>query len=180
MSCLLMKVIGLSIAGSLIDRPTESHSLTVTLGLKEVFEKVDICNQIVRMKFCEALDIVRATASSISPNIATEAGMTLRSRPRNTLPMDELLLRVVNKYGEKILLKESDLQKDKSSKRKSKRRSPGGLMCKENEGQSFEDWQGPPPWDLTLGGDGDPKFLCDVMVNLFFSVYIPRFLVLYD
>ncbi|KAI5347241.1 hypothetical protein L3X38_015120 [Prunus dulcis] len=147
--------------GSLIHSPTES---TVYLGLKEVLEKLDVCNKIVRMKFHEALDIVRATTSYIYPNIATEEGMALRTRPRNTLPMDELLARVVNKYGEEILLKESD-KRARTSKRKSKRRSSVGLICKEKQGQSFEDWQGPPPWDLTLGGDGHPKFLCDVMVE---------------
>lgn len=143
----------------------------MNLGLKEVLEKLDVCNKIVRMKFREALDIVRATTSYIYPNIATEEGMALRTRPRNTLPMDELLVRVVNKYGEEILLKESD-KRARTSKRKSKRRSSVGLICNEKQGQSFEDWQGPPPWDLTLGGDGHPKFLCDVMVSFFLSVYV--------
>ncbi|CAG7895933.1 unnamed protein product [Brassica rapa] len=27
------------------------------------------------------------------------------------------------------------------------------------------DWQGPPPWDSSLGGDGCPKFFLDVMVK---------------
>lgn len=143
----------------------------MNLGLKEVLEKLDVCNKIVRMKFHEALDIVRATTSYIYPNIATEEGMALRTRPRNTLPMDEFLVRVANKYGEEILLNESD-KRARTSKRKSKRRSSVGLICKEKQGQSFEDWQGPPPWDLTLGGDGHPKFLCDVMVSFFLSVYV--------
>ncbi|KAM2031126.1 hypothetical protein FF2_041673 [Malus domestica] len=150
--------------GKLVRHPTEPHPPTVTLGLKVVFEKLDIYSKIVRMKVHEAIDIARATASYVSPNIVTEEGMTLRIGHRNTLPMDEYLLKVVNEFGEKILLKESD-KTAKTSKRKAKGRSSEGLICNEKQGQSFEDWQGPPPWDLALGGDGQPKFLCDVMVE---------------
>lgn len=158
------------IAGKLVRRPTEPHPPTLSLGLKVVFEKLDVCSKIVRMKVHEAIDIARATASYVSPNIVTEEGMTLRTGHRNTLPMDEYLLKVVNEYGEKILLKESD-KTAKTSKRKAKRRSSEDLICNEKQGQSFEDWQGPPPWDLALGGDGQPKFLCDVMVS--FYIHFP-------
>lgn len=119
--CWWLNVIRLSIAGNLIHRTIESHASTV--------------------------DIVRATSSYISPNIALEEGMALRTTCRNTLPMDEFLLKVANKYGEKVLLKDSD-KKAKTSKRKTKWRSSSGLICKEKEEQSFEDWQGPPPWDM--------------------------------
>ncbi|KAJ6687482.1 3'-5' EXONUCLEASE DOMAIN-CONTAINING PROTEIN [Salix koriyanagi] len=39
------------------------------------------------------------------------------------------------------------------------------LVSREKQMDNTGDWQGPPPWDLSLGGDGCPKFLCDVMVE---------------
>ncbi|KAH0940157.1 hypothetical protein HID58_007618 [Brassica napus] len=64
--------------------------------------------------------------------------------------MDENLLKIVRKYGERIMLKESDLL-PRISKKKTRRR-------------------GPPPWDSSLGGDGCPKFLLDGdWINLFQS-----------
>ena len=78
--------------------------------------------------------------------------------------MDESLLKIVKKYGEKILLKESD-KKPKITKKKGKRRSSVGLICKEKRLENWDEWQGPPPWDLAIGGNGCPKFLCDVMVR---------------
>ena len=77
--------------------------------------------------------------------------------------MDETLLKVVKKYGEKLLLKESD-KKPKNSKKKGKKQSSAGLTRKEEQLKNSDAWQGPPPWDLSVGGNGCPKFLCDVMV----------------
>jgi hypothetical protein len=136
----------------------------VNLGLKEVLEKPDMSSKIVRIKFNEALDIVRATASDCPQTIVTVEGMRSRSTCRNTMPIDESLLKVVKKYGDKILLKESD-KKPKASKKKGKKRSSVAENCKENRLENLDGWQGPPPWDLSLGGDGCPKFLCDVMVS---------------
>lgn len=77
--------------------------------------------------------------------------------------MDESLLSIVRKYGEKILLKESDM-KPKISRKKGKKRSSVVMVNKEKR-ESSDEWEGPPPWDFTVGGDGCPKFLCDVMVS---------------
>lgn len=132
----------------------------MSLGLKEVLEKDDMNSKILRIKFSEALDIVRATASDFPQRIVTVGGM----RSMCTMPIDESLLKVVKKYGEKIMLKESD-KKPKASKEKGKRRSPMAENCKENRLENLDGWRGPPPWDLSLGSDGCPKFLCDVMVS---------------
>ncbi|KAK4571136.1 hypothetical protein RGQ29_029816 [Quercus rubra] len=132
----------------------------VNLGLKEVLEKDDMNSKILRIKFSEALDIVRATASDFPQRIVTVGGM----RSMCTMPIDESLLKVVKKYGEKIMLKESD-KKPKASKEKGKRRLPMAENCKENRLENLDGWRGPPPWDLSLGSDGCPKFLCDVMVE---------------
>ncbi|CAF2144718.1 unnamed protein product, partial [Brassica napus] len=64
-------------------------------------------------------------------NIAN--GVVCRKKTLNTMRMDENLLKIVRKYGERIMLKESDLL-PRISKKKTRRR----------------------------GGDGCPKFLLDV------------------
>nr|XP_027103532.1 uncharacterized protein LOC113724854 [Coffea arabica] len=79
-----------------------------------------------------------------------------------TKEMDVILLRIARKYGDKILLKDSDRKPKMSKKGK---RSSAGMTYKERLVQSVDDWQGAPPWDLSVGGDGCPKFLCDVMVE---------------
>ncbi|XP_062148108.1 uncharacterized protein LOC133857021 isoform X2 [Alnus glutinosa] len=140
--------------GSYFCNITKPVTPNVNLGLKEVLEKHDMSSKILRIKSCEALDVVRATVE----------GMVSRSSCRKTMPMDESLLKVVKKYGEKILLKESD-KKPKATKKKGKRRSSKAMICREKRLEDFNDWQGPAPWDLPLGGDGCPKFLCDVMVE---------------
>ncbi|KAL5567728.1 hypothetical protein UlMin_024303 [Ulmus minor] len=151
--------------GNLFHNLADRDSPNSNLGLKDILVEDDMCNKIMRIKFSEALDIVRATASSeVSQKIAAEEGIILRSQQRCTLPMDASLLKVVKKYGEKILLKESD-KNPKASKRKGKKRSSAGFIRKENQLENFEEWRGPPPWDLSLGGNGSPKFLCDVMFH---------------
>ncbi|OMO93543.1 hypothetical protein COLO4_16809 [Corchorus olitorius] len=128
-------------------------------GLKEILTMPDSNNKVVGTKFCNALDIVQATASSEDCERIAQVVEVVR----NTKPMDESLLKIVRKYGEKILLRESD-RKPKSSKRKGRKRS-SVVVCREKKLEIFSDWQGPPPWDISLGGDGCPKFLCDVMVE---------------
>jgi hypothetical protein len=153
------------IAGSYFHNITKPVTPNVNIGLKEVLEKHDMSSKILRIKSCEALSIVRATASDFLQIIATVEGMVSRSPCRKTMPMDESLLKVVKKYGEKLLLKESD-KKPKATKKKGKRRSSAGVIYREKRIENFDDWQGPAPWDLSLGGDGCPKFLCDVMVSM--------------
>ncbi|CAK9151574.1 unnamed protein product [Ilex paraguariensis] len=103
----------------------------------------------------EALKLVRAVPSEFPQNTRTMSC---------TVPMDDTLWQIVRKYGEKILLKESD-RKPKTSKKKGKKQSSAGLIGKERRIENVDDFQGPPPWDLSLGDDGCPKFLCDVMVE---------------
>ncbi|KAK3126942.1 hypothetical protein QOZ80_7AG0565550 [Eleusine coracana subsp. coracana] len=70
---------------------------------------------------------------------------------------------IVTKYCNKILLTESDT-KLCNSRRKEKQKLPTNARCKDKVDISTE-WQGPPPWDPSIGGDGYPKFLCDVMIE---------------
>ncbi|XP_059628999.1 uncharacterized protein LOC132271583 [Cornus florida] len=141
------------------------HFSNLDHGLKEIFEKPSSCNQILRTKFGDALEIVRATTTSeFSLRIPIVDGVVSRVSCMYTIPMDDSLFQIIRKYGDKIILKDSD-RKPKTSKKKGKRQSSVGLICKEKRLENVDDWQGPPPWDLSLGGDGCPKFLCDVMVE---------------
>eukprot|EP00268_Persea_americana_P022439 TRINITY_DN2234_c0_g2_i2.p1 TRINITY_DN2234_c0_g2~~TRINITY_DN2234_c0_g2_i2.p1 ORF type:complete len:582 (+),score=72.59 TRINITY_DN2234_c0_g2_i2:144-1748(+) len=139
---------------------TESNSSNATLGLKLILEKSDICENILRHKFCEASDMIKSIDCGNHPRDQTVVGSTSF---RTTFLLDDSLSKIIRKYGERILLKESD-RNPRISKRKGKRRSSlssNCYKCKENDSA----WQGPPPWDSSLDGDGCPKFLCDVMVE---------------
>ncbi|KAH7855511.1 hypothetical protein Vadar_025680 [Vaccinium darrowii] len=135
------------------------------LGLKEILEKPNRFDKILRTKISEALEIIRATTSSeFSHRILSAKREVSDVSCMNTIPMDGSLLHIVRIHGDKILLKESD-RTPKTSKKKGKRKPSEGFMCKERRFEKVDDWQGLPPWDLSLGGDGCPKFLCDVMVE---------------
>ncbi|CAI0397494.1 unnamed protein product [Linum tenue] len=115
----------------------------------------------------KALAIVRATVSSKHfQTIVSGEGVLSRSTSINTMPMDGSLLRIVRKYGEKILLRESD-RKPRSSKKRGKRKPP--MITQVTREKWIDDnvcsWEGSTPWELSEGGDGCPKFLCDVMVE---------------
>ncbi|KAM6555518.1 hypothetical protein CsatB_002537 [Cannabis sativa] len=153
-----------ALLGNIIQNVPDQLSSISILGLKEILEEDDLCNKIMKTGFVEAVDVLRATAcSDVSREIASEEGMVMRSQHRSSLPMGESLLNVVKKYGEKLLLEESD-KNPKKSKKKGRRRPSASLIRKERLLEISDEWQGPPPWDLSVGGNGCPKFLCDVMV----------------
>ncbi|RID76730.1 hypothetical protein BRARA_B03685 [Brassica rapa] len=110
-------------------------------------------SKILAAKLCNAADVIREMTEN-GQNIAN--GVVCRKKTLNIMRMDENLLKNVRKYGERIMLKESDLL-PRISKKKTRRRDKH-LVCS-------MDWQGPPPWDSSLEGDGCPKFLLDVMVK---------------
>lgn len=60
-------------------------------------------------------------------------------------------------------MKESD-RKPRVSRRRRERRSSVNTKDRE-QFETNGDWQGPASWDPEFGGDGCPKFLCDVMVE---------------
>ncbi|KAH7854890.1 hypothetical protein Vadar_018784 [Vaccinium darrowii] len=151
--------------GDSFHKVTELSSSHLDLGLKEILEKPNSCNNILRTKFSEAFESVQATTSSeFSHRILSVRREVSDVSCMNTIPMDGPLLQIIQTHGDKILLKESD-RKPKTSKKKGKRKPSEGLICKERRLEKVDDWQGLPPWDLSLGGDGCPKFLCDVMVE---------------
>lgn len=156
----------LSYAGNSLAITAELSNHSGTLGLRDVFQEHDVSNKIVTTKFCEALSIVQASAySDVTQTTTLPWGMIAKASYKSTMPMDEILLKIVKKYGEKILLKESD-KMHKTSKKKGKKRSPTNEICKEKQLDKFDEWQGVSPWDPSVGGDGCPRFLCDVMVSI--------------
>lgn len=150
--------------GNLFHDVTELGLSNLDLGLKHILKEPTDCNKISRTNFCEALKMVRAYTTVLPQRIRAVEGVTLRESFINTIPMNDTLLQIVRKYCDKIMLKESD-RKPRTSKKKSKRQSPAELISKERRVNNVDDWNGPPPWDCSLGGDGCPKFLCDVMVE---------------
>lgn len=136
------------------------ESREINVGLKEILTGSDYTSKIVTVKICKATDVIRAMSEN-GRSIAN--GVVSRKTTLNTMPMDENLLKIVRKYGERILLKESDLL-PKKLKKKTRRRVSSNTMNTNKQLVCSADWQGPPPWDSSLGGDGCPKFLLDVMV----------------
>ncbi|RVW14497.1 hypothetical protein CK203_077239 [Vitis vinifera] len=95
---------------------TEQRFSNVDCGLKQILENPDICHKLLRSKFFDAVDIVRATTSEFPQRKATLEEVVSWSSCRNTIPMDDSLFSIVRKYGERILLKESD-RKPKTKKK---------------------------------------------------------------
>ncbi|TVU39558.1 hypothetical protein EJB05_12983 [Eragrostis curvula] len=93
----------------------------------------------------------------------TQIGIECSSSSSGCDIRSDCLVSIVTKYSEKILLTESDT-KPRNSRRKEKKKLPTDARCKDKVDLSTE-WQGPPPWDPSIGGDGYPKFLCDVMIE---------------
>ncbi|WVZ62961.1 hypothetical protein U9M48_012648 [Paspalum notatum var. saurae] len=89
--------------------------------------------------------------------------ISMEDRHCSQMVIGGYLMPMVTKYSEKILLTESDT-KPRPSRRKEKLKISTNAKCKDKVDCSTE-WQGPPPWDPSIGGDGYPKFLCDVMIE---------------
>ena len=114
-------------------------------GLKDLFQPLDISENILRIENGRVVGMLKSNVS------------------KSTIPLDISRSKIVEKYGEKIVLLESD-RKPRTSKLKGKRRPSSNSIGKDHKGVVFNDWVGPPPWDLLCGGDECPRFLCDVMV----------------
>ncbi|CAK9318164.1 unnamed protein product [Citrullus colocynthis] len=149
--------------GDVLRNVSAVPSTEMNIGLKVILEKQDVHEKILRSKVSEASNIIRATASDFPQSMANIRGNCSASSSINSMHMDKDLQKIVKNYGEKIILKESD-KKPRTSKRKGKR-STMKVVHSEKQIVWVEDWQGLPPWDLSFGGDGCPKFLCDVMVE---------------
>lgn len=110
-------------------------------------------NTILTNTFSEASHILKATL------ILYPQTLNLPTFNKSTIPMDYTLLHIVTQYAHKLILTHGNHPKNKPKRKSS--------SCKQKQKQlaAIDNWQGPPPWDSLLGGDGCPKFLCDVMVT---------------
>ncbi|KAK8969023.1 hypothetical protein KSP40_PGU003854 [Platanthera guangdongensis] len=153
----------LQISGKNLSTLTELRFCKTSCGLKQVFKDSKTCKNVVRNKFCSAFDMIRSSYLPI--NFSGDTGVGSCSQPscKITYPTDEHFLAIVKIYGERILLKESD-RKPRVSRRRRERRSSVNTKDRE-QFETNGDWQGPTAWDPEFGGDGCPKFLCDVMSN---------------
>ncbi|XP_047967180.1 uncharacterized protein LOC125211433 [Salvia hispanica] len=127
-------------------------------GLKQMFQTSSGDNIVTRATLVEATNMIRPTMPELDSIQTTEEADSMKSNNLNK-QVDDSFLWVVRKHGDRILLKDSD-RKPKTSKNKAKK-----SVSKPKTSEIIEDWQGPPPWDPSAGGDSCPKFLCDVMVE---------------
>ncbi|XP_078447855.1 3'-5' exonuclease domain-containing protein isoform X2 [Wolffia australiana] len=119
----------------------------LTQGLKDLFRAPSVYGNVLGTKYGRAVDMINSSDSE------------------STLPalLDTSLCKIIKKYGEKIILQESD-RHPRTSKRRGRKPSSSTWKFEVPSGQ-FSDWEGPRPWDSSDGGDEIPRFLCDVMVE---------------
>ncbi|GAA0186428.1 hypothetical protein LIER_33716 [Lithospermum erythrorhizon] len=149
------------------DSPSDDGNVwssNLDCGLKHIFEMPSYGEKFVVTKYGEASDIIRATLSESIQEMSTEDISDSLKSSSITNELDRLLLNIARKYGDKIVLKESD-KTPKMSKKKVKKNSTTTMIAKDRHFEDVDNWQSTPPWDLSMGGDGCPKFLCDVMVE---------------
>ncbi|KAG9452678.1 hypothetical protein H6P81_005582 [Aristolochia fimbriata] len=130
------------------------------LGLKMILQKSELWqNNILRPKVSDASTMIRSISYLIQPCGHSGGAPIFHS---NMLQIDSSLRKIFRKYGERIILTDSDRRPKVS--RKEKKHSTASSNAKKSPEPEI-DWQAPAPWDCAMGGDGCPKFLCDFMVE---------------
>lgn len=92
------------------------------------------------------------------------------SSPREPVATDEQqcsaerFSKFVKKYSERLLVNDSGRSKS-HARRPRGQRARKALRNPDSKDELNLEWVGPAPWDVRIGGDGTPKFLCDVMVS---------------
>ncbi|KAG0624463.1 hypothetical protein M758_3G249800 [Ceratodon purpureus] len=76
----------------------------------------------------------------------------------------ERFSKFVKKYSERLLVNEESRSRS-HARRPRGRRAREALKNPDSNNEINLEWIGPAPWDVRIGGDGTPKFLCDVMVE---------------
>ncbi|KAH0900093.1 LOW QUALITY PROTEIN: hypothetical protein HID58_049661 [Brassica napus] len=99
---------------NLVEEITSQDPKHTNVGLKDILNGSDHTTKIVTAKLCKAADVIRAM---------TQNSQNITNGVKNDAEHDENLLKIVRKYGEKIMLnlKESDLL-PRISKKRSRRR----------------------------------------------------------
>ncbi|KAH7659551.1 Ribonuclease D protein [Dioscorea alata] len=140
--------------------PNASHS---AVGLKEIVESSEPLDDVLGIKFCKASDMIESSVPKCHPSKCPSIAEISGPSHKNIPSLDEHLLTIIRKYGERIILTESD-RKPRNSRRKGKQQSSVSVKFKKHL-EITGNWQGLAPWDSSVGGDGCPKFLCDIMVE---------------
>lgn len=140
--------------------PNASHS---AVGLKENMESSEPSDDVLGIKFCKASDMIESSVLKCHPSKCPSIAEISGPSHKNIPSLDEHLLTIIRKYGERIILTESD-RKPRNSRRKGKQLSSMSVKSKKHL-EINGNWQGLAPWDSSVGGDGCPKFLCDIMVE---------------
>ncbi|CAA6656339.1 unnamed protein product [Spirodela intermedia] len=119
------------------------------LWVERSFQGTGFCDNVLGIKFGRASDIVKSSGYAL-PSVPLSSESTSTPSLESTLPLDISLSGIVRKYGERILLQESE-RKPRTSKRKG-RRQPSASWKSKDHLAMVSDWQGPPPWIQLVGG----------------------------
>lgn len=128
-------------------------------------ESSEPSDDVLGIKFCKASDMIESSVLKCHPSKCPSIAEISGPSHKNIPSLDEHLLTIIRKYGERIILTESD-RKPRNSRRKGKQLSSMSVKSKKHL-EINGNWQGLAPWDSSVGGDGCPKFLCDIMVWIF-------------
>lgn len=144
----------------------EQNTSGAVVGLKEILEESIVCHNIVKVKFCNACDMVKSCDFKVHISDRIVRAPHPWTSSKTILRIDESVSDIVKIYGERILLKDSD-KRPRASKRRGRRSMSTNPKRKEKlqYAGEWQELQDLPPWDSSLGGDGSPKFLCDAMVE---------------
>lgn len=137
-------------------------------GLKQILEMSNEDNLVTRTSCVKASNMIRITIPELNSIEITDEEESVKPCNLNK-QVDHSFLWVVQKHGDRILLKDSD-RKPRASKKKGRK-----IISWPKTSGTSDDWHGPPPWDPSVGGDACPKFLCDVMVcelNMLFKLFL--------
>lgn len=139
---------------------------TAIVGLKELLtsQECDDNENVLRSTLGNAVEIVKATLKG-SLLVASITALSANYMRRRGISFCQPVLNIAQILGERILLSECETKAKSGSRKGRSRRSRTTEKCKAEQIESYSEWQGPPPWDPLLGGDGVPRFLCDVMVE---------------
>ncbi|KAH9317249.1 hypothetical protein KI387_019018, partial [Taxus chinensis] len=158
------KFLDLDQSGTAGNEITNSSFSTEIIGLRELLSspKHDGNQNVLRAKFGLAVDIVKET---LKGSLSMASVYAANYKRRKLMPFYKPISKIAQIIGERILLSECESKAKFGTRKRSRRRL---RTCDNNNVERmerFSEWQGPPPWDPSLGGDKIPRFLCDVMVE---------------
>ncbi|XP_057826446.2 uncharacterized protein LOC131038134 isoform X3 [Cryptomeria japonica] len=158
------KLLDLDQGGTAQDEITDSSVSTTIIGLRELlsFPCHNGNKHILRAKFGLAADIVKETMKG---SLSMASLSYLNYKRIKIIPFYKPISKIAQIIGERILLSECESKARFSTRKRRSRRFRTSESTNAETIERYSEWKGPPPWDPALGGDGIPRFLCDVMVE---------------